>query len=56
MICPTPTSDGSILSLETPIPLSVAYSKEEDAATAEARKCSYRVFSKLVTTLTFPGL
>lgn len=56
MRCPTPTSEGSIFFCATAMPFFAADSKAGLTATADAKKCSYRVFSKLVTTLMFPGL
>jgi hypothetical protein len=46
----------SIFPSEIATPRSAENSKDGPAAIADARKCSYLVFSKLVTTLMFPGL
>ncbi len=52
---PIPTFAGLIFSLDTFIPCSAACLKCGATATADAKKCSYRVSSKSAVRWTFPG-
>ena len=56
MILPIPTSLILSLFSDTAIPRRAASSNDDSEATAEAKKCSIRVPSKLVVGVTFPGL
>ena len=56
MISPMPTSLMLSFFSETVIPRCAASSNEEVEATAEAKKCSMRVPSKLAVGVTLPGL